>query len=160
MESNNQENAPLIGAKGIEAPRRLLLDLQKLQSEVKNNVPEGPRTYLRMDKSGQTQVLSVIFPSSRCMLIQSNTSRCACEWSADRSDEFWHSVQKDRHALVNDFDLPYRDLRVVDPLPPYPYPSDIMIRCGSNSAAAQPETGGNRQLATMTLHGCRPIREL
>ena len=61
-------------------------------------------------------------------------------------------MQKDRHALVNDFDLPYRDLRVVDPLQPYPYPSDIMIRCGSYSQAAQPEAGGNRQLAAVTSH--------
>ena len=73
MESNNQENAPLIGAKGIEAPRRLLLDLQKLQSEVKNSVPEGPRTYLRMDKSGQTQILSVSILSSCCVFAQLTT---------------------------------------------------------------------------------------
>ena len=152
MESNNQENAPLIGAKGIEAPRRLLLDLQKLQSEVKNSVPEGPRTYLRMDKSGQTQILSVSILTSCCMLTQSNTTCCACVMSADSSDEPWCFVQKDRHALVNDFDLPYRDLRVVDPLQPYPYPSDIMIRCGSYSEAAPPGTCGSQQLATVTLH--------
>ena len=87
MESNNQENAPLIGAKGIEAPRRLLLDLQKLQSEVQNSVPEGPRTYLRMDKSGQTQILSVSFLSSCCVFMQSNTSCCTCAMSADTNDE-------------------------------------------------------------------------
>ena len=152
MESNNQESAPLIGAKGIEAPRRLLLDLQKLQTEVKNSVPEGPRTYLRMDKSGQTQILSVCILFSCCMLIQSTTPCCACIMSADSNDEPWRFVQKDRHALVNDFDLPYRDLRVVDPLQPYPYPSDIMIRCGSNLQATQPGAGGSQQLATVMLH--------
>ncbi|KAK9803551.1 hypothetical protein WJX73_008351 [Symbiochloris irregularis] len=37
-------------------------------------------------------------------------------------------VQVDKHGLVMQFGVPYRDLRMLDPLVPMPYPSSIFIR--------------------------------
>lgn len=37
-------------------------------------------------------------------------------------------AQPDKHEIVEELDIPYRDLRMVDPLVPIPYPAAIFIR--------------------------------
>jgi hypothetical protein len=37
-------------------------------------------------------------------------------------------LQPDKHGIVEELDIPYRDLRMVDPLVPIPYPAAIFIR--------------------------------
>lgn len=60
MESDiKYRRPPNKDGRGHAVPRRLQSHLTKLQSEVMQGVPEGPRHCLSIDKAGQTQLLSV-----------------------------------------------------------------------------------------------------
>ena len=59
MDYSKIENTPSTDSRGNKVPQRLLRDLKKLQSEVMQRMPEGPRHCLSIDKSGGTQLLTV-----------------------------------------------------------------------------------------------------
>ena len=63
---------PSTDSRGNKVPQRLLRDLRKLQSEVMQKMPEGPRHCLSIDSSGQTRVLTVS-PSCLWMLKTAST---------------------------------------------------------------------------------------
>lgn len=59
MDYNKIEDTPSTDSRGNKVPPRLLRDLKKLQSEAMQRMPEGPRHCLSIDRSGETQVLTV-----------------------------------------------------------------------------------------------------
>ena len=73
MDYSKIENTPSTDSRGNKVPPRLLRDLKKLQSEVMQRMPEGPRQCLSIDRSGGTQLLTVRpFMSAKA---QQHTSR-------------------------------------------------------------------------------------
>ncbi len=59
MDYSKIDNPPSTDSRGNKVPPRLLRDLKKLQSEVMQKMPEGPRHCLSIDRSGETQLLTV-----------------------------------------------------------------------------------------------------
>ena len=59
MDSNKNGNPLDTDSRGSKLPQRLLRDLKKLQGEMMQSMPEGPRHCLSIDRYGQTQLLMV-----------------------------------------------------------------------------------------------------
>ena len=59
MDYSKIDDPPSTDSRGNKVPSRLLRDLKKLQSEAMQNMPEGPRHCLSIDRSGEAQLLTV-----------------------------------------------------------------------------------------------------
>lgn len=97
-------------------PRRLLSMHETLLKEAEMAMPDGPRHILTIDRSGDCTIVTV----SPCLRFVARLGGPYSAFSAGAlkriSEVDICHEQKEKHDLAEQLDIPFRDMRVVDPL--------------------------------------------